>query len=53
MGKIQTSIFKEIYECLEDVDDFITKVVNATSKKQVMSICGYGYIFSNNIWTML
>jgi hypothetical protein len=38
---------------LEDVDDFITEADKTTHKKELMSICGYGYSFLNEIWTLL
>jgi transposase len=44
-AKYKRAFSNKFYECLEDVDDFITEVVNTTSKKEVMSICSYGYIF--------
>jgi transposase len=45
-----TNIF---FTSLADVDEFITNIVNSTSKKQVMSICGFSYIFLNDIWSIL
>jgi transposase len=52
-AKYKRAFSNKFYDCLEDVDDFITNLVNNTNKSQVMSICGYNYIFLNNIWTIL
>jgi transposase len=52
-AKYKRAFSNKLYECLEDVDDFITEIVNTTSKKEVMSICGYSYIFLDEIWTIL
>jgi len=37
---------------LDDVEEFITEAVNETTKEEVLSICGYGYIFLDEIWTI-
>lgn len=52
-AKYKRAFSNKFYDCLEDVDDFITDLVNNTNKSQVMSICGYNYIFLDNIWTIL
>ena len=52
-AKYKRAFSNKFYECLEDVDDFITQEVNATNNKEVMTICGYSYIFLDNIWTIL
>jgi ribosomal protein S17E len=44
-AKYKRAFSNKFYENLEDVDDFITEIVNTTSKKEVMSICGYSYVF--------
>jgi transposase len=51
-AKYKREFSNKFYNSLEDVEDFITNVVKATSKKEVMSICGYNYIFLNEIWTI-
>jgi len=51
-AKYKRAFSNKFYECLEDVEDFITEVVNDTCKKEVMSICGYGYIFLDDILTI-
>ena len=51
-AKYKRAFSNKFYECLEDVEDFITEVVNDTSKKEVMSICGYSYVFLDAIWTV-
>jgi len=51
-AKYKRAFSNKFYECLEDVEDFITEVVKTTSEKEVMSICGYSYIFLDKIWTI-
>ncbi len=38
---------------LEEVEDFISEMVNLTSKKEVISICDNYYIFFDDIWIIL
>jgi hypothetical protein len=38
---------------MDQVEEFMINAVCQTSKKEVMSICGFGYIFSDNVWTIL
>jgi transposase len=51
-AKYKRAFSNKFFQCLEDVEDFITGVVKTTSKKEVMSICGYSYIFLDGIWTI-
>ena len=51
-AKYKRSFSNRFYQSLADIENFITGVVNNTSKKEVMSICGYSYIFSDQIWTI-
>lgn len=48
-AKYKRAFSNKFYECLEDVEDFITEVVNDTSKNEVMSMCGYSYVFFDAI----
>jgi transposase len=50
-AKYKRAFSNKFYECLEDVEDFITEAVNDTCKKEVMSICGFSYVFLHGIWT--
>jgi transposase len=52
-AKYKRAFSNKFHKSLEDVEDFITEVVSATNKNEVMSICGYGYIFNDDIWTIL
>jgi transposase len=52
-AKYKRKFSNKFYDCLEDVEDFLIEIVNETSKKEVMNICGYSYIFHNEIWTIL
>ena len=47
--KNQRAFSNKFYQYLEDVEDFITETVKTTTKKEVMSICGYDYIFLDKI----
>lgn len=51
-AKYKREFSNKFYNSLEDVEDFITNVVKTTSKKEVMSICGYSYVFLNEIWAI-
>lgn len=52
-AKYKRAFSNKFYESLQDVDDFITELVKTTSKKVVMSITGYDYIFLDQIWSIL
>lgn len=51
-AKYKRAFSNKFYSSLEDVENFMSEIVNNTCKKEVMSICGYSYIFTNNIWTI-
>jgi len=51
-AKYKRLFSNKFYVSLEDVENFITEVVKATTPKEVMSICGYGYIFLDKIWSI-
>lgn len=51
-AKYKREFSGKFFKSLEDVEDFITNAVNATDKKEVMSICGYSYLFLDEIWTI-
>jgi transposase len=51
-AKYKRAFSNKFYQYLEDVEDFITETVKTTTKKEVMSICGYDYIFFDKIWTI-
>ena len=51
-AKYKREFSNKFYNSLEDVEDFITNVVKNTTKKEVMSICGYSYVFLDKIWTI-
>lgn len=51
-AKYKRMFSNKFYKCLEDVEEFIKVAVNETTSKQVMSICGYAYIFLDKIWNI-
>lgn len=51
-AKYKRQFSNKFYKSLEEVEEFITEVVNNTTKKEVMSICRYDFIFLNKIWTI-
>lgn len=51
-AKYKRVFTNKFYSSLEDVEEFISEVVNAVTKKEDMSICGFSYFF-NDIWTVL
>ena len=48
-AKHKREFSNRFYNSLEDVEDFITSVVKKTTKKEVMIICGYSYVFLDEI----
>ena len=52
-AKYKREFSNKFFESLKEVEDFITIAIKATTKKEVMSICGYSYVFLDNIWTIL
>ena len=50
-AKYKREFSNKFYNSLEDVEDFITNAVKMISKKEVMSIYGYGYVFLDQIWS--
>jgi transposase len=52
-AKYKRAFSNKFYQRLEDIDDFITEAINNTTKKEVMNICGFDYVFLDDIWTIL
>lgn len=50
-AKYKRNFSNRYFKILEDVEDFITDAVKNTTQKEVISICGYSYLFLDNIWT--
>lgn len=51
-AKYKRAFSNKTHATLEQVEDFISKQVEQTSKTEVMTICGFSYIFLNHIWTI-
>jgi transposase len=51
-AKYKREFSNKFYNSLEDVESFITNVVKKTTQKEVMSICGYAYVFLDEIWSI-
>jgi len=51
-AKYKREFSNKFYNSLEDVESFITNVVKNTTQKEIMSICGYGYVFLDEIWSI-
>ena len=49
-AKYKREFTNKFYNSLEDVENFMANIVKATTKKEVMSIYGYRYVFLNEIW---
>ncbi len=49
-AKYKREFTNKFYNSLEDVENFMANIVKATTKKEVMSICAYSYVFLNEIW---
>ena len=51
-AKYKREFSNKFYNSLEDVESFITNLVKKTTQKEVMGICGYGYVFLEEIWSI-
>jgi len=51
-AKYKREFSNKFHKTLEDIEAFISNIVKSTTKKDVMNICGYSYIFFDNIWTI-
>lgn len=51
-AKYKRAFTNKIYSTLNQVEDFLSTQVKQTSKKEVISTCGFAYIFFNQIWTI-
>lgn len=51
-AKYKREFSNKFHKTLEDIEAFISNIVKSTTKKHVMNICGYSYIFFDNIWTI-
>ena len=51
-AKYKREFTNKFYNSLEDVENFMANIVKATTKKEVMSICGYSYVFLDEIWSI-
>ena len=52
-AKYKRAFSNKFYDSLNDIEEFINDVVNKTIKKEVMSICGFSYIFLDDVWSIL
>lgn len=52
-AKYKREFTNQFYKNLDKVEEFIINAVCQTSKKEVMSICGFAYIFTDNFWSIL
>ena len=51
-AKYKREFTNEFYNSLEYVENFMANIVKATTKKEAMSICGYSYVFLDEIWSI-
>lgn len=51
-AKFKRAFTNKWFSNLDKVEDFIGKQVVSITEKEIISICGFSYIFLNNIWTM-
>jgi len=52
-AKYKREFTNRFYKTMDQVEEFMINAVCQTSKKEIMSICGFGYIFSDKVWTIL
>ena len=50
--KYKREFTNKFYNSLVDVDNFMANIVKARTKKEVISICGYRYVFLDEIWSI-
>lgn len=51
-AKYKRQFSNKLYKSLDEVEDFIINAVKNTTKEEVMRICGFSYIFLDEIWTI-
>jgi transposase len=51
-AKYKRAFTNKWFSNLEQVEDSISNQVVTITQKEVMSICGFPYVFSNQIWTI-
>lgn len=52
-AKYKREFTNKFFHTLDQVEEFMINAVRQTSKKDVMNICGFSYIFLDDIWTIL
>lgn len=51
-AKLKRAFTNLYFSKLEDVENFISVEINKFTKAEIMKICNFSYIFSDNIWTI-
>lgn len=52
-AKFKRNFTNKLFPDLKKLSDFICNVANNLNSKEVVSICAFDYIFSNQYWTIL
>ena len=51
-AKYKREFTNKFYHTLDQVEEFMIKTICQTSKKEIMTICGYSYVFLHEIWSI-
>jgi transposase len=51
-AKYKRAFTNKFYSSLDQVEEFICNTIACTTKKEVMSTCGFAYVFFDKIWTI-
>lgn len=51
-AKFKRSFTNKWFSSLEHVEDFISAELNSITTKEIISICSFSYIFTNQIWAI-
>jgi transposase len=51
--KIKRDFTNKFFDSLDDLSEFISNSICSINYQTVMSICGYGYIFLGEYWSIL
>jgi len=52
-AKFKRDFSNRLFKTLEDLDEYICKIVKTLTHNQVISICSFSYIFLGSFWTKL
>ncbi|MCO5248417.1 MAG: IS630 family transposase [Chitinophagales bacterium] len=51
--KFKRKFTNKLFKTIEEVENYIAVQIKANTKEEIMSICGYPYIFLSQFWTTI